>query len=42
MPGARGSLRKCLWKWLFFGHSQSCLKVALWVLQNMEALPVAR
>ena len=27
---------KCLWKWLFVGHSHSRLKVALWMLHNME------
>jgi DNA-binding CsgD family transcriptional regulator len=28
--------RKCLWKWLFFGHSQFRLNMALWMLHNLE------
>jgi DNA-binding CsgD family transcriptional regulator len=28
--------RKCLWKWLFFHHIQFRLKMALWMLRNME------
>ena len=28
---------KCLWKWMFSGHSYFRLKVALWMLRNMEA-----
>jgi hypothetical protein len=33
---ARCGGRKCLWKWLFFRHSHSRLKMALWMLCNLE------
>jgi hypothetical protein len=27
---------KCLWKWMFFGHSQFFREVALWMLHNLK------
>src|SRR5260370_7987109 len=34
--GSRLSPGKCLWKWMFVGHSHPRLNVALWVLCNLE------
>jgi hypothetical protein len=33
---ARCDLCKCLWKWLFFRHNHPSLKMALWMLCNLE------
>ena len=33
---------KCLWKWMFVGHSYFRLKVALWMLCNLETSQLHR
>src|SRR6202167_804731 len=33
---AGGDLCKCLWKWLFFRNNRSRLKLASWMLRNLE------